>query len=280
MIETNRPRLSLAPLTLLGLPPTELIDAAVAGGFDSVAMHFFAAPGHAGRITRIAQQPALVCEIERRLRDAGITVLDTEAVILDEETDIAGLAPTLEIAARLGAEYLLVAGNVGDAARMEDKFSEVCELASTFRIRVVLEFVPYWRRITTLALAADLIARTGTTAGILVDTLHLARSGGTPADIAQYDASLFPYVHLCDARAIAPPFDDLRRESREARRFPGEGELDMMAFLDAFPLGTPLAVEAPCDLYADLPAFERARRCGDATRATVDRYYATKLGRF
>jgi hypothetical protein len=33
-------------------------------------------------------------------------------------------------------------------------------------------------------------------------SLHLSRSGGSPADLAQYDPALFSYMQLCDAPAI------------------------------------------------------------------------------
>ena len=39
--------------------------------------------------------------------------------------------------------------------------------------------------------------------GLLIDALHLYRSGAGATDLAGIDPTLFPYMHLCDA--LAPP---------------------------------------------------------------------------
>jgi hypothetical protein len=41
--------------------------------------------------------------------------------------------------------------------------------------------------------------------------------------------------------------------------------------LEVLPAEIPMAVEAPCAQYAHLPAVERGRLCGQATRAFLDR---------
>jgi hypothetical protein len=46
-----------------------------------------------------------------------------------------------------------------------------------------------------------------------------------------------------------------------------------MEFVAAFPPGTAMAVEAPCDGFADRPIVERGRLCGEATRAFPDSIY-------
>src|SRR5436190_11169964 len=114
----------------------------------------------------------------------------------------------------------------------------------------MLEFIPY-TQLRDLADAAALRAAAAPAdAGLLVDALHLARSGGSPADIAGFDPALFSFVHLCDAPRMLPPADELRSEAREARLYPGEGELWLSEFVDAFPPDTPLVVEAPSRIHA------------------------------
>ena len=61
----------------------------------------------------------------------------------------------------------------------------------------------------------------------------------------------------------------LRVEGRGGRFYPGEGELPRRAFTRALPDAIPVAVEAPCARYTDLPVLERARICGAATRALL-----------
>jgi sugar phosphate isomerase/epimerase len=109
-------------------------------------------------------------------------------------------------------------------------------------------------------------------AGLVIDLLHLSRSGGGAADLRRVEPSLLRLVHYCDA-APAPEgqrsIDELRAESRTARRLPGEGVLPLRELLAAFPDGTPISVEAPSQSLAGLSAEERARRALAATLATL-----------
>ena len=79
---------------------------------------------------------------------------------------------------------------------------------------------------------------------ILVDLLHVARSGGTAADLAKLPASLIGHVQLSDAPLAAPPDDALVTEARGRRLPPGEGELPLVAMMNALPSGVPLSTES------------------------------------
>jgi sugar phosphate isomerase/epimerase len=133
-------------------------------------------------------------------------------------------------------------------------------------VRVMLEFIPY-SHIRSLAQAVALLADVGpANAGVLVDALHLSRSGGSPADLAQYDPALFSYMHLCDAPAIPPGPEGVRPEAREGRLYPEEGGLWLADFIRAFPKDTPIAIEAPTARRAGLPPAERASLAASGTR--------------
>ena len=86
--------------------------------------------------------------------------------------------------------------------------------------------------------------------GVLVDTWHLARSGGSPADLADLAPHEIACVQLADAAPEAA--DDLADESRRARLLPGEGVVDFPAVAAALtkagydgPLGTEVLDERP-----------------------------------
>ena len=129
----------------------------------------------------------------------------------------------------------------------------------------MLEFIPY-SHIRSLEQAVALLADVGpANAGVLVDALHLSRSGGRP-DLAQYDPALFSYMHLCDAPAIPPGPEGVRPEGREGRLYPGEGGLWLADFIRAFPRDTPIAIEAPSARRAGLPPAERASLAASGTR--------------
>jgi sugar phosphate isomerase/epimerase len=260
--------LSLAHLTVLDADPVALIDAAAAGGFDAVGLRIVP-PLPSDRIVPVVGDLPLQRCIKERIAVTGIPILDIEAIWLSPETDVAALQPALDVGADLGARYVLVIAYDFERARLIDTFARFCALAHARGLRAMLEFIPYTAVMTLADAHALLAAAAPADAGLLVDALHLSRSGGAPADIAGYDPALFSYVHLCDAPREPPPAEGLRLEARGDRLYPGEGGLWLPEFLAAFPPGTPVAVEAPCARTASLPIAERARRAGAATRALV-----------
>jgi sugar phosphate isomerase/epimerase len=260
--------LSLAHLTVLDAHPLDLIDAALAGGFDALGLRIVA-PMATDRIIPVIGDEPLIRAIEERLDVTGRRIFDIEAVWLMPHTDVAGLEPALALGSRLGAKYLLVIGNDPDPSRFIVHFSELCDLAASYGIGIALEPIPYVELATPSRALALLKSSGKPTAKLLIDALHLYRSGTTTADLAGIDASWFPYIHLCDATGTPPLPDELRAEGRGGRLYPGEGELPLGAFLRAFPADIPIGVEAPCARYAHLPVLERVRICGAATRALL-----------
>ncbi len=257
--------LSLAHLTVLDAHPVELIEAAAAGGFDAAGLRIVPPlPGDA--IVPVVGNLALIREVKARMAHLGVRIWDVEAIWLVPQTDVGALLPALDLAVELGARYVLTVGHDPDRGRLRANLSQLGEACRARGLRLMLEFIPY-AAVGTLAAAHALLQEASLPdAGILVDALHLSRSGGSPAELGRYDPGLFPYVHLCDAPGTPPPADGLRAEARGGRSFPGEGGLDLRAFLAGFPPGTPLAVEAPSVPHAALPPIERARRAGATVR--------------
>jgi|HubBroStandDraft_6_1064221.scaffolds.fasta_scaffold173759_1 sugar phosphate isomerase/epimerase len=257
--------LSLAHLTVLDADPLALIEAAAAGGFGAIGLRIVP-PFVTETIVPVVGDADLQRRIKWRLRDTSIALLDIEAIWLKPESRIEEIRPALETGAELGAKYVLTIAFDDDTARLFDNFGKLCAAAHGCGLRTMLEFIPY-SVLGTLAKAHDfIVAAAPADAGLLIDALHLSRSGGQPADIAAYDPALFSYVHLCDAPKARPAAERNRDEARYNRLYPGEGELWLDAFLDAFPPDTPVAVEAPQAAFAHVPAAERARLAGAATR--------------
>ena len=259
-------KLSLAHFTVIDADPIGLIDAAVAGGFDAVGLRIVAPmPTDTLAFPVIGNAP-LVRRIKSHMAATGVRILDVEAVWLMPHTDIAALVPAFDLAVELGAEYVLTVGHDPDAGRLAANFSKLCEACHERGLRVMLEFIPY-SEVGTLAQAHHLLTQTApANAGLLVDALHLSRSGGNPAELAAYKPALFSYMHLCDAPAQPPPRESFRAEARGGRLYPGEGELWLSDFVAAFSVGTPVAIEAPAARHAGLSPLERAKLAGAACR--------------
>jgi len=258
-------RISLAHFTVMDADPVALVQAGAAAGFDAVGLRI-TPPFPTDRIVEVIGDPPLQRRITERLRDTGLAILDVEAFWLFPETDVAAWLPALDVAAALGARHVLTVGNDPDRDRMAANFARFCEAAAERGLRIMLEFIPY-SELHSLQDAADFLAAVRPAdAGILVDALHLSRSGGRPADLAAHDPALFSYAHLCDAPTIPPPPEAVRAEARGGRLYPGEGGLWLEDFVAAFAPGTPMAVEAPSTARAALPPEERARLAAEATR--------------
>jgi sugar phosphate isomerase/epimerase len=82
--------------------------------------------------------------------------------------------------------------------------------------------------------------------GLLVDALHLARTGGVPADVLGAPAGLIRSAQLCDAPAARPESEAaIIAEARSGRLLPGEGDLPLRELLWSLSDRTMLSVEVP-----------------------------------
>ncbi|MBM3567907.1 MAG: TIM barrel protein [Alphaproteobacteria bacterium] len=262
--------LTLAHLTLLDAGPEALIDAAASAGFDAIGLRLVA-PLPGDGVFPLVGRPEAMRAVKAAQRAGGISVLDIEAVWLRPDTRVESLRPVLEAGAELGARYLLTVGFDPERARLIENLGRLCDSANGVGLRPMFEFIPY-SSVPDLAAALDLLRGAGARdAGLLIDALHLRRSGGHPRDLAAIDPALLSYGQICDA-PLAPPADgDLRHEAREDRRLPGEGELWLEDLIRALPPDVPLAVEAPCKALRHLSHHERARLAAEAARRVLAR---------
>lgn len=267
-MDEQRPRLSLAHLTVLDASPAEVVSAAASAGFDAVGLRLRQPPGVGAPPT--PGDGARVGAALERLNQTGLSVLDVEVLWIDEQTRAADYHDLFEAAARLGAENLLAMSGDPNSKRLVQTFGEVCQDASGYGLNVCLEFAVF-TAVRTLREAERVVRASGEpNARILIDTLHLFRSGGSPEDVVQVDPSLLGYLQFCDATAVGPSDPaDCRVEARTDRRYPGEGELPLQALLRVLPANLPIAVEAPCKAYAHLSVESRASLALDATRGTI-----------
>jgi sugar phosphate isomerase/epimerase len=262
--------LSLAALSVLELTPPEMVSCAADAGFSHVGIRLLPATPTEPHYDLIGDTPMLR-EIERRLADTGVKVLDVEIFRIKPETRVADCEAAIATAARLGAAELLVAGNDPDEARLIDNFAAFCALAERYGLGAGLEFMP-WTDAKDLPQAARIVERCGrANAGVLIDPFHLSRSRSRIADIAAIPPARLRVMQFCDVPAAVPPtMDAILAEARAERLFPGEGDLDLLALLRAVPRDIPLSIEVPTHTLArTVGATERARRALAATKRVL-----------
>jgi sugar phosphate isomerase/epimerase len=246
-------RLFLAPTTLVDAAPLEFLAVAADAGYDGVGIRLYRSPNLP--FHPVVGNAALERDVRRALADRGLAVLDIFTCYLQPPTDVRDFVPALEFGAALGARYAVIQGDDPEWSRLRDNFTAFCDAAARCGVGVAIEFMPA-RPLATLAAALRLrreAARPGVS--ILVDPLHLARSGGAPADLNGLDPALFPYAQFSDGVAATAE-----------RRMPGEGELPLGALLDALPAGLPLSVEVPDARRGAIPRLDWAKTALATTR--------------
>ena len=272
--------LTLAQLTVIDATPEEAVDAAAAGGFDGLGLRVYPVPSAPGT-ARLVDEAERVVALRRRAEDSGVEVLDIEALGLAPQLDRDLLRRALDAGAGLGARFALAMVHDPDPVRAADSLGWLADEARPRGLRLGVEFVPFPPiQLGTSAAALDLIRAAGrSNVGLVVDTLHLQRSGGDPADLADLPPDAHAWVQLCDAPAANPPADELPVEARTDRLIPGDGELPLRRLLEVVPPGVPLSLETPVRALAHHSPVERARILGREVRAYLagERWPATQL---
>jgi sugar phosphate isomerase/epimerase len=257
--------LSLSSRTLPEASAAEMVSAAAAAGFDAAGL-WVDPQNWDSSITR---------SVRERLDDSGLGVLDVEALTIAPEVADSTLRRIIEIGAELNARYALVIGVDPEPSRIADRFAGLCEHAASRGIRPALEFMRF-TSVRTLADALDIVQAAGHPAGaVLIDMLHLARSGGKPEDLPGIDPDALPYAQICDAPA-EPQGEDpggLIAEALQGRLLPGDGALPIQEILAHLPAEVPLSCEIlSSDLHERFPdPVARAKAVGDTTRAFLRR---------
>jgi sugar phosphate isomerase/epimerase len=265
--------IGLADLTLERTDPRLLIRGAAAAGFGKVGLSLASATDRA-LDHPILGEPATERAVRVALAETGTAVLDVEAFVLGPATRIETVRPAFELAASLGARFVLTLGDRprrdGRAAEPEPKvelLARMAEIAAPLGLSVGVEAMPF-RDVPTWREALALADATGApNVGVILDLLHFFRGGGRPEDIAAIPPGRLLYAQLADSFGAPLPMAELPHEARHARAPLGRGVVPIHAILDGLPEGLPLAVECPVAADAGLPAEARALKVAGWTTA-------------
>lgn len=264
---------SLANLSVADAGPLELIDAAAAAGFDAVNMWLTPPPGAKNIVKVPSTRPVigdaeLIDAIRQRSAATGVRVAQASCGWLGQTFSVALARRVFDTLSQLGVRRFTIVGWDPDHSRFVHNLGSICTLATDASINVSLEFMPY-SSVRSLADALKIVdAVRWPCFDLIIDALHLARSGGHPDDLRGVDPKRLGVVQICDALAQAPQGpQQLADESRNQRLHPGDGALPLRKLIAALPSEIELEVEVPCAADASLSIEERAKRCADRARA-------------
>jgi sugar phosphate isomerase/epimerase len=254
--------IGLAALTVLELPHEEQIIVAAQAGYTHVGLRLVPVAGQP------FNHPVDPPEIGKRLADTGVEVLDVEVFRLTPQTRVEEFEAVMAAAQRLHATELLVHGADPDESRLIQTFGRLCNLAAGYGLSANLEPMP-WVDVSNLASAMRILDGAGReNSGLLVDAIHFYRAGDTPLALAKVPRKRLRYTQLCDAPDERPAdLQEIIRQARSDRLFPGEGGLDLKALLRALPPQIPLSLEIP--VARTMAPLERARRALQTTKAIL-----------
>lgn len=242
--------------------PVATIEAALAGGFDAVGLWIEPAEWTARTIR----------EARRALADSGLPLLDVEVIWLKPDSSMDEHRRTIDIGAELGAANVLCVSSDPDHGATADRLAQLCRHAEPGGMRVALEF-GIFTQVRDLSAAVQILdAVAHPLRALLIDPIHVDRSGSMIADIAALDPALLPYAQFCDAPALRPDpadFNAVIIDAIDLREQCGAGALPLADLYRALPMDIPLSIELRSKALRDTwpDATDRAKAVFAATRA-------------
>ena len=259
--------ISLASGVVPEFGPVETVEAAAAGGFDAVGLWVEPADWTAA-ITR---------DVRSALAASGLPLLDVEVIWLKPDSAMDEHRRVIDIGAELGAENVLCVSSDPDQGATAARLAELCRHAEGSGMRVALEF-GIFTEVKNLRMAMAILDKVAhPLRALLIDPIHVDRSGSSIEEIAALDPALLPYAQFCDAPATRPDpndFDAVIIDAIDLREQCGAGALPLAALHRALPRDIPLSIELRSKALRDAfdhPAL-RAKAVADATRRWLEAY--------
>ncbi|KQM17335.1 sugar phosphate isomerase/epimerase family protein [Novosphingobium sp. Leaf2] len=259
-------KLSLASGVLPEFGALDVIEAGAQAGFDAVGL-WIDPQVWTAQHTRDAAAA---------LARTGMPVLDVEVVWLKPGSAMDDHRKVLDVGAQLGAANVLCVSSHPDRSATVDELGALCRHAEGSGMRVALEF-GIFTEVKTLSDALAVLAAIDHPLGaVLIDPIHVDRSGTTVAQIAAIDPRLLPYAQFCDALAQRPDptdFDAVIIDAIDLRQHVGEGALPLEDMLQALPAEITLSLEMrSAALRAGFPdPTARAQELFNRTKAWLQR---------
>ena len=247
--------ISLAPLTLGPHRPLDAIAAAAGAGFDltGIQLRIFGQ-----ELPPFVSDPEFANATNEALRREGISILEVSNLVLDNAFSLEEARAFVSYAAAVGAQAVQIVNWDEESDRAAENLSICADLAAEAGLSVIFEFLPYsmTRRLEDAVSLLATVDRNNVK--VVLDSLHLFRSGGSVADVGAVEPSLFGVLQLSDAPLQPPEFENLRRESIGDRLVPGTGELPLRELLAALPTGLLVSLEIPCQDFEGRSLVEQA----------------------
>ncbi len=265
-------QLGIGYLSAFGLPPVEFVDVAAALECRFISMFLRGLP-----LAPLGYPPfslkkdrALRSDLTAALRHRGVTITLGDGFLVVPGGDMRGWEADLDIVAELAIPRINVVSLDPDRDRTFDQFAVLAQLAAQRGIATVVEPVP-GLTIGDLRTALAAVQHVGRPDfQLLIDTMHVSRSGSTPADLAAIEPKHIGYAQLNDTTR-QPGNADYMEEAMYERLAPDDGDLPLREIIRALPPDLVIELEVPQRslALAGVSPIDRLRPCVDAARRVL-----------
>ncbi|GGN19737.1 sugar phosphate isomerase/epimerase family protein [Streptomyces fuscichromogenes] len=261
-------RLAIEHQTVFGLPPVEFVHLAADVGCRYIAMALSGTPHnpHGYPAYSLRDDAGLRARMSAAMRERGVSISLGEGFVVRPGTDLRDSGADLDIMAQLGVPRVNTVSLDPDLGRSLDQFGVLAEMAALRGMETTVEFAPSLtvKDLDAAVAAVRHVAREGFR--LLVDVMHLVRSGHSAANLAALDPTLVGYVQLSD-NTVRQRGSTYREDSVD-RMVPGRGEFPLTEILAALPRNVVIGLEVPMLSRAEAgeSTHERVRQCVRAAR--------------
>ena len=276
-MNANRPlnRLGIEMLTLLGMGPVEHVRlaaelgcSAISTGLGRLPLERFGYPQLADFYPEwsLTDDAALRREVKRAIADTGVVIALGEGTRVAPGVEAESYAAQFDVHAELGTERINAICTEPDMARAIDQYGILSDMVLARGMDFLIEFAPP-QAINTWPMALQVADALGhDRCGMMVDSMHLYRSGATTEDMARLPIR---YAQRADAPLLAPEGLTYLQEAMFARQLPGEGQLPLADWIAALPADCPIGLEVPVveAFLAGMSPRDHAARVVAAARA-------------
>ncbi|WP_322857732.1 sugar phosphate isomerase/epimerase family protein [Mycobacterium shigaense] len=262
-------QLAIGFLNGFGLPPVEFVDLTA-----DLGCRYMSTVVQGGPLVGLGYPPyslkddaALRRELLAAMQHRGVAISLGDGFLVLPGAEMGTFNADLDALAELSVPRINVVSLDPDLGRTFDQFAALAELAAQRGIETDVEPVP---GLTVGDLPTALAARQYLDSNdfrILIDTMHVVRSGSTPADVAAIDPEYIGYAQLNDTTR-QPRVANYMEEAMFERMVPGEGELPLPDLLLALPRDIVIEIEVPrrALALAGVSPIDRLRPCVEAAQ--------------
>jgi sugar phosphate isomerase/epimerase len=262
---TDIRQISLHQLTALDASPLELI--LIAGQLGCSHVCLFTHVPERARHVYPCLAPADVPAVSDALASSSVGLYNLEVFPLDRDGDMDRFAEALATGSSLGAKRATAHVHDADPERAISRFSEFAHYCELFGIVAGLEFNAF-SAVPDLESAARIV-RTAGAGSVVLDALHLMRSGGDVDDVGA-TADLIGYCQMSDGPAAVEEAERWR-EAIGSRMVPGEGAFPLAAMVRKLRADTVYEAEVPQKpaMTQGVSAFDRAAKAVAGVRRVL-----------